>query len=123
CVAHIKTHSNHATSIETKLALQLVAFAAPDASQECFVCTKNQENSNLLEICMCSVCDDSCSVAHIKTHSNHATSIEIKLELQLVAFAAPDASQEFFSTKNQENSNWLEICACSVCDDSCSVAR
>src|SRR3954465_8775231 len=58
-----------------------------------------QENSILIKIRVWSACDYSCYAAGIKTGSNHATSMEIKQKLQLVAFAAADGAQEFFMCK------------------------
>src|SRR6185437_12920753 len=54
-----------------------------------------QEKSILMKIRVWSVCDDSCYAAATKTVSNHPTSMDIKQELKLVAFAAPDGAQEF----------------------------
>src|SRR4051812_8277851 len=65
---------------------------------------EKSEKSILMKICVWSACDDSCYAAGIKTGSHHATSMEIKQELQLVAFAAPDRAQEFLiCKKNQKN--------------------
>src|SRR3954468_9047147 len=58
-----------------------------------------QEKSILMKIRVWSGCADSCYAAGIKTGSNHATSMGIKQELQLVAFAAPDGAQEFLVRK------------------------
>src|SRR3954467_6455463 len=96
CAARIETRSKRATSVEIEFALQLVACAASDAAQEFFKCTKNQENSILRKIRVCSACNESCCAARIETRSKRATSVEIELALQLVACAASDAAQDFF---------------------------
>src|SRR3954467_9473677 len=57
---------------------------------------KNQENAICMKIGVCNGSDATCCVARIKTHSNHAASMEIDLALQLAARAAPDRAQEFF---------------------------
>src|SRR3954471_21500024 len=61
-----------------------------------------QEKSILMKIRGWRVCDDTCYAAATKTGSNHPTSMEIKQELQLVAFAAPDAAQEFLLCKKNQ---------------------
>src|SRR4051812_44965850 len=58
-----------------------------------------QEKSILMKIRVWSACDDSWCAAGIETSSNDATSMGIKQELQLVAFAAPDGAQEFLMCK------------------------
>src|SRR4051812_46798951 len=103
-VERIKTHSNHSMSREIKWQLQLAACAAPCRTQELFVRRKNQEKSISIKIDVCNVCDASCTVERIETHSNHSTSMEIKWQLQLAACAAPGRPQAFFvRRKNQEN--------------------
>src|SRR6185437_15030206 len=57
CVARIKTHSNHPTSVQIKLEVQLVACAAPDGPQQFFIRKKNKEKSILMKIGVCNVCD------------------------------------------------------------------
>src|SRR3982750_2837639 len=43
----------------------------------------------------------------MQTHSNHAASTEIELELQMIAFTAPDRAQQFLKCKkNQEKSDF-----------------
>src|SRR3954462_4720792 len=65
---------------------------------------EKSEKSILMKIRVWSACDDSCYAAGIKTGSHHATSMEIKQELQVVALAAPDGAQEFsICKKNQKN--------------------
>src|SRR4051812_6847182 len=101
----METRSKRATSVEIELALQLVACAASDAAQEFLTCPKNQENSILRKIRVCNACNESCCAARMETRSKRATSVDIELELQLVACAASDAAQEFQKCpKNQENS-------------------
>src|SRR3954463_15746769 len=57
---------------------------------------KNQENAIWMTTGVCNGSDATCCVARIKTHSNHAASMEIDLALQLAAPAPPDRAQEFF---------------------------
>src|SRR4051812_2944789 len=91
-VERIKTQSNHSTSMKIKWQLQLAARAAPGRTQEFFVRRKNQEKSISIKF---DVCDASCTVERIKTHSNHSTSMEIKWQLQLAACAAPADHRNF----------------------------
>src|SRR4051812_42332398 len=124
CAARIETRLKRATSVGIKLALQSVACAASDAAQEFFKCTENQKYVILRKIRVCNACNESCCAARIETPSKRATSVGIKLALQLVACAASDAAQEFFKCpKNQENWILRKIRVCNACNESCCAAR
>src|SRR3954462_1436933 len=64
CTARIETRSKHATSVEIKLALQLVACAACDAAQEFSKCEKIQENLILRKIRVCNACNERAAARH-----------------------------------------------------------